>query len=34
MNCLFLSLAGLSYNTDDQSLREAFTSYGQVIEGK
>ncbi|CAD5183693.1 unnamed protein product [Musa acuminata subsp. malaccensis] len=27
-------IGGLSYGTDDQSLREAFTSYGEVVEGK
>ena len=26
-------MTGISYNTDDQSLREAFTKYGEVIEG-
>lgn len=26
-------LLGLSYGTDDHSLREAFTSYGEVTEG-
>lgn len=25
--------AGISYGTDDQSLREAFTKYGEVVEG-
>ena len=25
--------SGLSYGTDDHSLRDAFTNYGQVIEG-
>lgn len=25
---------GLSNGTDDQSLREAFTNYGEVVEGK
>ncbi|XP_078436906.1 uncharacterized protein LOC144707587 [Wolffia australiana] len=29
-----LFIGGLSYNTDDQSLREAFTSFGQVIEAR
>lgn len=29
-----LFIGGLSYNTDDQSLREAFTSYGEVIEAR
>ncbi|KAF8389940.1 hypothetical protein HHK36_024459 [Tetracentron sinense] len=28
-----LFIGGLSYSTDDTSLREAFTSYGEVIEG-
>lgn len=25
--------AGLSYGTDEMSLREAFTQYGEVVEG-
>jgi hypothetical protein len=25
--------SGLSYGTDDHSLRDAFSNYGQVIEG-
>ena len=25
--------AGISFSTDDQSLREAFTKYGEVVEG-
>ena len=25
--------SGLSYGTDDHSLRDAFANYGQVIEG-
>ncbi|KAF8408209.1 hypothetical protein HHK36_007353 [Tetracentron sinense] len=29
-----LFIGGLSYNTDDTSLREAFTSYGEVIEAR
>ncbi|XP_042496535.1 glycine-rich RNA-binding protein 2, mitochondrial-like [Macadamia integrifolia] len=29
-----LFVGGLSYNTDDQSLREAFTAYGEVIEAR
>lgn len=24
---------GLSYGTDDQSLRESFTGFGEVVEG-
>lgn len=28
-----LSIAGLSYSTDDTSLREAFDKYGEVAEG-
>lgn len=28
-----VSVSGLSYGTDDTSLREAFSSYGDVIEG-
>ncbi|XP_043721300.1 glycine-rich RNA-binding protein blt801-like [Telopea speciosissima] len=27
-------VGGLSYNTDDQNLREAFTAYGEVIEAR
>ncbi|XP_042418756.1 glycine-rich RNA-binding protein 2, mitochondrial-like [Zingiber officinale] len=27
-------VGGLSYGTDDQSLREAFTSYGEVVEAR
>jgi len=26
-------LLGISYATDDQTLREAFTSFGEVTEG-
>lgn len=26
-------LLGLSYSTDDNRLREAFSSYGEVVEG-
>ncbi|XP_058074820.1 glycine-rich RNA-binding protein blt801-like isoform X2 [Magnolia sinica] len=29
-----LFVGGLSYSTDDQSLREAFTGYGEVIEAR
>uniref|UniRef100_A0A1D1Z8H1 Glycine-rich RNA-binding protein 2, mitochondrial n=1 Tax=Anthurium amnicola TaxID=1678845 RepID=A0A1D1Z8H1_9ARAE len=29
-----LFVGGLSYNTDDQSLKEAFTSYGHVIDAR
>ncbi|XP_058070424.1 glycine-rich RNA-binding protein 2, mitochondrial-like [Magnolia sinica] len=29
-----LFIGGLSYSTDEQSLREAFTSYGEVIEAR
>jgi len=29
----FVILAGISYGTDEHSLRDAFASYGQVIEG-
>lgn len=25
---------GLSWGTDDQSLKEAFTSFGDVVDGK
>ncbi|THU71606.1 hypothetical protein C4D60_Mb04t03230 [Musa balbisiana] len=27
-------IGGLSYGTDDQSLREAFTNYGEVVEAR
>lgn len=27
-------MAGISYNTDEQSLREAFAKYGEVVDGK
>lgn len=29
-----ICIAGLSYNTDEQSLRESFDKYGEVIDGK
>ena len=29
-----LFIGGLSFNTNDQSLREAFTSFGQVVEAR
>ncbi|KAJ6810625.1 putative glycine-rich RNA-binding protein [Iris pallida] len=29
-----LFIGGLSYGTDDQSLKEAFTNYGEVIEAR
>ncbi|KRZ63980.1 Glycine-rich RNA-binding protein 3, mitochondrial, partial [Trichinella papuae] len=29
-----LFVGGLSFGTDDQSLREAFTSYGEVVEAR
>lgn len=29
----FSCIAGLSYSTDDISLREAFAGYGEIIEG-
>lgn len=29
-----ICILGLSYGTDDYSLREAFTNYGEVVEGK
>ncbi|PKA53682.1 Glycine-rich RNA-binding protein 3, mitochondrial [Apostasia shenzhenica] len=29
-----LFVGGLSYNTDDQSLREAFSGYGEVVEAR
>ncbi len=28
-----LFVGGLSWSTDDQSLREAFESFGEVVEG-
>ena len=30
---LILYFSGLSYGTDDQSLKEAFAKYGDVVEG-
>jgi RNA recognition motif-containing protein len=27
-------IIGLSYGVDDQSLRDAFATYGEVIEGE
>ena len=30
---LILYFSGLSYGTDDQSLKEAFAKYGEVVEG-
>lgn len=33
--CLYhLSVTGVSYSTDEQSLREAFARYGEVVDGK
>ncbi|KEH35241.1 RNA-binding (RRM/RBD/RNP motif) family protein [Medicago truncatula] len=29
-----LFIGGLSYNVDDQSLRDAFTTYGDVVEAR
>ncbi|PKA50356.1 Glycine-rich RNA-binding protein 3, mitochondrial [Apostasia shenzhenica] len=29
-----LFVGGLSYSTDDQSLREAFSGYGEVVESR
>lgn len=29
-----LFIGGISYSTDDQSLREAFSKYGEVIEAR
>lgn len=26
-------VVGLSYNTDEQSLRETFAKYGEVVDG-
>lgn len=31
---LFGGLLGLSYGTDDQSLKDAFSNYGEVAEGE
>lgn len=31
-NCLYI-IAGLSYSTDEMSLKEAFSQYGEVVEG-
>lgn len=31
---LHLSVAGVSYSTDENSLREAFSKYGEVLDGK
>jgi hypothetical protein len=34
ITCLVVYLLlGLSYNTDDPSLRDAFSGYGDVLEG-
>ena len=30
---LILYFSGLSYGTDEQSLKEAFAKYGEVVEG-
>jgi len=32
--CTYLSVTGVSYSTDEQSLREAFSKYGEVVDGK
>jgi hypothetical protein len=29
-----LSVAGISFSTDEQGLREAFSRYGEVLDGK
>lgn len=29
-----LSVSGVSFSTDEQSLREAFSKYGEVVDGK
>lgn len=36
IKCMVLAfgIAGLSYNVDDQSLRDAFTTYGDVVEAR
>lgn len=33
LNVIPFLLIGLSYGTDDQSLRDAFSSFGDVVEG-
>ncbi|RWW15732.1 hypothetical protein GW17_00020416 [Ensete ventricosum] len=34
MSSLKVFVGGLSYGTDDQSLRETLTNFGEVVEGK
>lgn len=36
IKCMVLAfgITGLSYQVDDQSLRDAFTTYGEVVEGE
>lgn len=31
---VYVCILGLSYNTNDDSLRDAFSSFGDVTEGK
>ena len=31
---LAIAFSGLSYSVDDQSLKDAFTSFGDVVEGE
>ena len=32
--CLTIFNVGISYQTDEQSLKEAFSKYGEVVDGK
>jgi len=36
IKCMVLDfgIIGLSYHVDDQSLKDAFTTYGEVVEGE
>ncbi|RVW99850.1 Glycine-rich RNA-binding protein 2, mitochondrial [Vitis vinifera] len=34
MSSAKLFIGGLSYGTDDQSLKDAFSSFGDVVEGE
>jgi len=31
---VFVCVSGVSFSTDEQSLREAFSKYGEVVDGK
>ena len=31
---IYIYIAGVSYSTDEQSLREVFAKYGEVVDGK